>query len=216
MQVPYSVSAEVVIRAITSFGLACVSLSLAQASQDQTTGDAARTLANSVCVTCHGKDGRSSDPSIPNLAGQQRAYVEVQLKAFRAQNRRDPEAHDYMWGIASTWLYDDKVVTAIADYYSSQTPARGKSPDPATAGMAKQLYASGSADRSIRACAECHGPNAEGAFFFPRLAGQHAEYLTKQMQMLRVRLRDSPVMHGVIKNLTDQDIAALASYLESK
>jgi cytochrome c553 len=36
------------------------------------------------------------------------------------------------------------------------------------------------------------------------------------MQMLRVRLRASPVMHGVLKDITDADISALAGYLQSK
>ncbi len=201
---------------ISSVALTWVDLSLAQTSQDQATKEAARTMANSVCATCHGSEGRSTNLAVPNLAGQQRAYIEIQLKAFRAQNRRDPEAHDYMWGVAATWLYDDKVVAEIADYFSSQAPAHGKSQDLATVAIGKQLYEKGSADRSIRACAECHGPNAEGALFFPRLAGQHAEYLVRQMKMLRIRLRDSPVMHGVIKQLTDDDIAAVAVYLQSK
>jgi cytochrome c553 len=200
----------------TFAGVACVNLSLAQTSQDEAAREAIRSMARSVCATCHGIEGRSTDAAVPNIAGQQRAYLEIQLKAFRAQNRRDPEAHDYMWGIASTWLHDDKVVAETANYFSSQAPAHGKSEDPATVAVGKQLYEKGSTDRSIRACSECHGPNAEGAFFFPRLAGQHAEYLTRQLKMLRVKLRDSPVMHGVIKDLSDNDIAAVVAYLQSK
>ncbi len=80
----------------------------------------------------------------------------------------------------------------------------------------KQLYEKGSPDRSIPACSTCHGNNAEGMSVFPRLAGQHAQYLTRQLQMLRVRLRDSPLMHGVAKDLADSEIAALATYLQSK
>jgi cytochrome c553 len=51
---------------------------------------------------------------------------------------------------------------------------------------------------------------------FPRLAGQYGQYLSRQMQMLRNRLRDSPVMHGVVKDLTDENIFSLATYLQSK
>jgi cytochrome c553 len=36
------------------------------------------------------------------------------------------------------------------------------------------------------------------------------------MQMLRNKLRTSPVMHGVVRDLTDDDITALATYLQSK
>jgi cytochrome c553 len=188
---------------------------LAQTSSDAATRQAARTLAASVCAHCHGAEGRSTDPAVPGIAGQQRAYLEVQLKAFATKRRSDPEAHDYMWGITSAWL-NDQLMTDIADYFSSQPPAPGKSGDPAAVATGKQLFEKGSADRGVPACAGCHGVNAEGMSVFPRLAGQHAQYLARQLQMLRVRLRDSPVMHGVVKNLTDEEIVALATYLQSK
>jgi cytochrome c553 len=150
------------------------------------------------------------------IAGQQESYIEVQLKAFRAQNRRDPEAHEYMWGITSSWLYNDQIVTGVAGYFSSQTPAPGKPGDPALVATGKQLYEKGSPDRGIPACAGCHGVNAEGLSVFPRLAGQHAQYLVRQMQMLRVRLRNSPIMHGVVRDLSDNEMIAVATYLQSK
>ena len=139
----------------------------------------------------------------------------MQLKAFRAQTRRDPEAHDYMWGISSAWL-DEKIVVEIADYFASRSPGSGKSGDAGTVAIGEQLYQKGSPDRNVPACSQCHGENAEGLSVFPRLAGQHAQYLTRQLQMLRIRLRDSPLMHGVAKELTDADINALATYLQSK
>jgi cytochrome c553 len=150
------------------------------------------------------------------IAGQQESYIEVQLKAFRAQNRRDPEAHEYMWGITSAWLYNDQIVTGVASYFSSQAPAPGKPGDPALLATGKQLYEKGSPDRGIPACAGCHGVNAEGLSVFPRLAGQHAQYLVRQMQMLRVRLRNSPIMHGVVRDLSDNEMVAVATYLQSK
>jgi cytochrome c553 len=195
--------------------LSTVDPCLAQTSSDTSTKQAARTLANSVCAQCHGAEGRSTDPAVPRIAGQQRAYLEVQLKAFATHQRSDPEAHTYMWGITSAWL-NDQLMLEIADYFSSQSPAPGKSGDPAAVAMGRRLFEKGSPDRSIPACAGCHGDNAEGMHVFPRLAAQHAQYLTRQMQMLRVRLRDSPVMHGVVRNLNDEEIVALATYLQSK
>ena len=188
---------------------------LAQTSSAAATKQAARTLASSVCAHCHGPEGRSTDPAIPRIAGQQRAYLEVQLKAFATKRRSDPEAHEYMWGITAAWL-NDQLMTDIADYFASQSPAPGKPGDAAVVTRGKELFEKGSPDRGVPACAGCHGANAEGLSVFPRLAGQHAQYLTRQMQMLRVRLRDSPVMHGVVKDLTDEEVAALATYLQSK
>ena len=190
--------------------------SLAQTSPDAAATQAARTLAISVCERCHGAEGRSADPAVPSIAGQQQSYIEVQLKAFRGQSRRDPEAHEYMWGITSAWLLDDQIITGVASYFSSRAPARGKPGDPAVVATGKQLYEKGSPDRGIPACAACHGVNAEGLSVFPRLAGQHAQYLLRQMQMLRVRLRNSPLMHGVVRDVSDNEMVAVATYLQSK
>ena len=190
---------------------------LAQTSPDAATTQAARTLATAVCGRCHGAEGRSVDPAVPALAGQQQSYIEVQLKAFRAQNRRDPEAHEYMWGITSAWLLNDQIITGLASYFSSQAPAPGKPGDPALWLAGKQLYEKGSSDRRVPACAGCHGVNAEGLSVFPRLAGQHAQYLVTQLQKLRASMRDSPVMlHGVVRDLSDNEMVAVATYLQSK
>ena len=188
--------------------------SSAQTTPDAAAKEAARNLAVGMCASCHGPEGRSTNALVPNLAGQQRAYIEVQLKAFRTQSRGDPDAHDYMWGVAST--LNDGITVGLADYFSSQSPAPGTPADPATLATGRQLYDKGDPARGILPCVTCHGTNAQGASVFPRLAGQHSQYLAKQMQMLRVRLRASPVMHGVIKDLSDTDILALASYLQSK
>jgi cytochrome c553 len=188
--------------------------SSAQAPVDAATKDAARNLAIGVCASCHGVEGRSTNPLIPRLAGQQRAYIEAQLKSFRTQSRGDPDAHDYMWGVAAT--LNDSITVALADYYSSQSPVRGTPGDSASLAAGKQMYEKGDPARGIQACATCHGADAQGASVFPRLAGQQSQYLVKQMQMLRVRLRASPVMHGVLKELTDADMSAVAGYLQSK
>jgi cytochrome c553 len=150
------------------------------------------------------------------LAGQQRAYIEVQLKAFRNQSRADHAAHEYMWGVAAT--LDDAVVAALASYYSAQPPASAAVALVNREAVAKgaALYAKGSPERGVPPCTGCHGASAEGLVVFPRLAGQHGEYLFIQMQSIRNRLRASPVMHGLIKELADEEIVALAAFLESK
>jgi cytochrome c553 len=50
---------------------------------------------------------------------------------------------------------------------------------------------------------------------FPRLAGQHAPYLLKQLLVIQSALRTAPVMHGVVKDLTKQQMDAVVAYLES-
>ena len=70
-------------------------------------------------------------------------------------------------------------------------------------------------DEQIRACATCHGAQAQGNGPFPRLAGQHAPYLLRQLLVIQSALRTAPVMHGVIKDLTKPQMEAVVAYLES-
>jgi len=188
---------------------------VAHAAPDAATREAAAKLATSLCVTCHGPQGRGDNPRIPRLAAQQRAYLDVQLKAFRNRTRGDHAAHDTMWGVAA--LLSDEIVAALADYYAGQPPAAGIGGGNAEAiAKGNKLFDQGSPERGLPACTSCHGAGAEGLAVFPRLAGQHAEYLFIQLQSIRNRLRASPVMHGLVKELTDDEIVALAAYLESK
>jgi cytochrome c553 len=189
---------------------------LAQTPLDANTRRVAENLAVNVCATCHGPGGASSLPKVPRIAGQQRDYIEVQLKAFRSKSRGDPDAHDYMWGIAST--LNDNVIAALADYYAAQPPAKGRTEgrDAAQIAAGERLYRSSERPTAVSSCATCHGENAEGLSVFPRLAGQHAYYLGMQMEAIQARLRQSPVMHGIIRDLSIADIQALAYFLESR
>ena len=198
--------------------LSYVAPCLAQTSPDAATTQAARTLATSICGSCHGLEGRSTDPAVPIIAGQPQTYIEVQLQAFRAHSRRDSGAHEYMRLTASAWLTNDQIITGIASYFSSQAPAPGKPGDPAVMAKGKQLYQKGSYSSypRILPCSDCHGDNAQGIAIFPRLAGQHAEYLVRRMQSMREAERASRVMHSVIPDLSDTEMIAVATYLQSK
>ena len=200
---------------VLALGLLALPMPPAHAAPDAATREAAAKLAASVCGSCQGPEGRGDNPRIPRLAGQQRAYIEVQLKAFRNQSRGDHAAHEYMWGVAAT-LSDD-IVTALVEYYAAQKPAAGiPASNKDAAARGKTLFESGSPERGVPACTGCHGANAEGLAVFPRLAGQHGQYLFIQMQSVRNWLRSSPVMHGLIKELADEEIVSLAAYLESQ
>lgn len=87
---------------------------------------------------------------------------------------------------------------------SSQALAQGAAkPDPAKA-------------REIvnQVCAACHGPDGNSASpTNPHLAGQHADYITKQLADFKQnKERKSPVMMGMTGNLSPEDIKGVASY----
>ena len=65
------------------------------------------------CAGCHGAAGISNNPAWPNLAGQQKAYLEKQLKDFRSGKRQDA----LMTPMAKP--LSDADITNLAAYYNS-------------------------------------------------------------------------------------------------
>jgi cytochrome c553 len=181
----------------------------APAASDSPLGRAVQT-----CGTCHGTNGRSVSPTFPNLAAQTAPYIEAQLKAFKDQTRADPDAQAYMWGMAAQ--LSDAQISELAEYFSKQAaPAPGKTGSPAAIARGKQVFEEGVPARQIPPCASCHGVHGEGMATFPRLAGQHAPYLLKQILVIQNALRNAPVMHGIVKDLSKDQIQAVVLYLES-
>jgi len=165
------------------------------------------------CGTCHGVNGRSISPTFPNLAAQTAPYIEAQLHAFKDETRADPDAQAYMWGMASQ--LSDASISGLASYFAQQSAAPGRVGNATLIAQGKKIYAEGVPGRQIPACATCHGAEAQGNGPFPRLAGQHAPYLVRQLLVIQNVLRTAPVMHGVIKDLTKSQMEAVVAYLES-
>jgi cytochrome c553 len=180
----------------------------------------AKALVNMACSKCHGQTGISISPLFPILAAQRPSYIEMELQLFRLRARGDPHARAFMWGIARA--LDDDQIEALAQYFSSQPRASVRAPkDPALAAKGKSIYENGVPERDILGCIGCHGPNAEGMNTFPRLAGQHRDYLAIQLQQFNGQrfngqLRESEIMHRFTQNITEDEIAAVTEYLASK
>ena len=175
----------------------------------------ANALATGVCSACHGPGGHSISPVFPNLAGQQSAYTMLQLNAFRDHARGDPNAQAYMWGMASQ-LTDD-TIKALAEYYASQKPARVQAGDRALLAEGEKIYTQGIKEQNVQPCASCHGPTAEGLAAFPRLAGQHIDYLAAQLEGFKSSLRgNAPIMLAVTRSMTSDQMKAVATYAASR
>jgi cytochrome c553 len=178
--------------------------------------DAAK-LATQVCASCHGPRGDSISPGFPKIAGQRAEYLENQLKAFRDRTRADPMAQAYMWGMTSQLSEDS--VKKLAAFYSGQKPAPGKAGNAKLVQSGKTIYETGIPSAKVQACNSCHGPNAEGNAAFPRLAGQHAEYLVKQLVLFKSSLREGSnalIMHNISTGMSFEQMEAVAAYLASK
>jgi cytochrome c553 len=180
---------------------------------DAAAGAYAERLAITVCGTCHGTRGNSTQPKFPRLAGQSAHYLQAQLTAFRSQTRGDPDAISYMWGMAGQ--LDDATIAALAAYYARQQaePSARSSLDMA---RGREIYEHGVTAEGVPACNACHGKDAHGLADFPRLAGQHSQYILKQLASFQSSMRNVAVMHGVAQNLRLQEMQSVAAYLEAQ
>jgi cytochrome c553 len=75
-----------------------------------------------------------------------------------------------------------------------------------------------SGQEKSKACAACHGPdgNTPAGPDFPRLAGQHQDYLLKALRDYKSGARKNPIMAGQVANLKPQDMADLAAFYASQ
>ena len=176
----------------------------------------ATTLAQQVCSNCHGMTGSAVSPNFPNLAGQMAPYFVAQLNGFKSHGRHDPAGFEYMWGLSRSLTEDQ--IKGLAAYYAAQTlDAQPLEGDRRRLEAGKALFETGVADKGVPACSTCHGPKGEGNATFPRLAGQHADYLVKQLVVFQ-RTDERPegsIMKTVAHELTGQNIQDVAGYLQA-
>jgi cytochrome c553 len=167
-------------------------------------------------MLCHGAAGNTNSELYPIIAGQNVAYFTNQMKAFRDKTRADENAQRYMWGISSRLSDDD--IDALANYFQAQTPSHyGKITDQEKYNQGSSIFNEGRAEAGVPACISCHGDKAQGNDTIPRLAGQHENYLRKQLTIFRGEQRPAAVaMHMVVNGLTPLDIDAIAYYLQAQ
>ncbi|WJG26107.1 c-type cytochrome [Vibrio furnissii] len=170
------------------------------------------------CVACHGADGNSQITTYPKLAGQHAKYIEKQLKDLKLgmssggkQGRYDP----VMSAMAMPLSEED--MADVAAYFASLPISANSTPEDVVA-KGKVLYNAGDAARGLTACTACHGPRGNGTELsgFPKISGQHADYIKAQLQKFRDENRGNDMnamMRDVAKKLTDADIEILSKYV---
>jgi cytochrome c553 len=179
---------------------ACL-LSAAASAQDAEVG---RTKATA-CLACHGPEGNSPTPLIPILAGQTARYIYLELRDMK-EGRRDVAAMmPFIQGLSKDDMLD------LGAFFAGQRPHdTGFKTDPAkvTRGQAKAAET---------LCTTCHLGGMKGQNEVPRVAGQHHDYVVKQLQDFKAgrRTNDAGTMSSVSKTLSEDDMDALANYLES-
>lgn len=168
-------------------------------------------IASGICAACHGADGNSVIPGNPKLAGQSAEYLYKQLKNFKSAERNNA----VMGGMVLT-LSSDEDMRNVAAWYAAQTQKNGEASNKDTK-LGQKLYRSGDLAKGLPACAGCHGPAGAGIpAQYPRIGGQHADYLEAQLKTFRSgeRANDpNKMMRLVAIGMTDVEIKAVADYI---
>ena len=169
------------------------------------------------CAACHGTDGNSISPAWPTLAGQNQKYLLDQLNYFKNGERENALMSSV---VPLLNAYSDQDLLNIAAYYSSQIKTNGQAEDnEELLALGEALYRSGNMKKAIPACTACHSVNGAGNALagFPSVAGQQKAYLASTLKAYRSGERGAGdyalVMQAVSKNLSDDEIDALANYM---
>lgn len=153
------------------------------------------------CVNCHGDDGLSKINEVPNLAGQNAAYLLEQIRKFGTGERKD----QFMQGLIKVLKDEERVQVAL--YYASIQVPPSRPAEPAQVARGKELFG--------KLCVRCHGEQARGNELFPRIAGQHLVYLKTSITRYRdgTGIRNNQLMSIATATLKNEDINAIANYL---
>ena len=166
-----------------------------------------------MCIGCHGIPGyQNSFPEVhkvPKISGQSDKYMISSLNAYKKGDRRHPT----MRGIAGA--LSDQDMADLAAFYSAQVSKTAPEAPRAASVAAAALIEKG-------ACASCHGANFSKPIdpSYPKLAGQHADYLYVALKAYTVEGnavigRNNAIMSGIAKQYSHAEMREIAKYLAS-
>ncbi len=155
------------------------------------------------CVACHGPNGNSTQPQFPILAGQTARYMYLQLGDFKEGRRKEPQMDPFVQPLSRADMLD------LAAFFAAQKVR----PTPFKPDRVKAARGLKKSEETL--CTMCHLGGFMGQNEIPRVAGQHYEYIVKQLKDFKTlqRTNDAGNMTAVAKTLSDRDIDDLGHYL---
>ncbi len=162
------------------------------------------------CAGCHGADGNSPTAAFPKIAGQGEKYLLKQLQDVKEGTRVIAQMAGQLDNMNAQDLEN------LASYFASQTMS-GSAAKQDLVETGSSVYRAGIKEQGIAACTGCHSPTAAGnaPAGFPRLSGQHADYIEQQLLMFQKGERNNDsdsVMRSITERMTAQEIKAVSSY----
>ena len=170
------------------------------------------TVTVAACLPCHsgGAAGAPTAPAFPRLDGQHAAYLEKQLREYKAGRRTNAVMAPLIGALRKNQI------PALASHFASQTPARGSVQNAELAARGKVLYEEGNRASGVPGCIGCHQANGAGAPRYPRLAGQLQTYTVQQLTDFKSGTRRNDrarVMRVIAARLTEEEMRAVADYV---
>lgn len=190
--------------------------------------EAGKALAGT-CVACHGEGGNSAAAAFPKLAGLGEKYLLKQLRDIKAGNQGEEDGRPVPQMMGLLENLSDQNLVDLASYYAAQPMQlsgseeievqlyTGEKVDGLELGA--QLYRGGNLETGVPACTGCHSPRGLGnsPAGYPRLSGQHADYIVQQLQAFRAGNRvndgDAMPMRLIAKSMSDAEIRAVANFI---
>jgi cytochrome c553 len=173
-------------------------------------------IVTEICAACHGQDGNSPTPVNPSLASQHADYITLQLTHYKSGVRANP----VMQGIAQQLGPED--MRSLGAYFAQQKATGQSAKDAALVRTGQSIWRGGDAASGVPACSACHLPNGAGVpKNYPRIAGQHADYTLKQLQLFRSGERgldkegkdvNGRIMREIANAMSEEQMRAVSEY----
>jgi cytochrome c553 len=158
------------------------------------------------CAACHGRDGNSTIPGTPSLAGQPVFFTHWQLIKYRDGRRKDPLMSPFAQSLSDADMAD------LAAYYEAQRPRQRP------AKIDSEKVAAGRELAAFHHCTSCHKPGLVGQQQVPRLAGQDFDYLLKLLRGFKAKTASDldGTMTMAAQPLQEQDVLNLVHFMASQ